>query len=72
MVTRTRPRGGRNGGWTFDVYEGNTTARVWFNNKAFHAMPAYLNGLNNMILRANVPPNQRHKYGNYVSSIITT
>jgi len=29
-------------------------ARVWYNNKAFHAMPTFLNTMNNAILRANV------------------
>ncbi|CAD5121418.1 DgyrCDS9938 [Dimorphilus gyrociliatus] len=30
-------------------------ARVWFNHKGLHSMPAYLNTLNNAILRANLP-----------------
>ncbi len=29
-------------------------ARVWYNNKGFHAMPTFLNTMNNAILRANV------------------
>jgi ATP-binding cassette subfamily A (ABC1) protein 2 len=28
--------------------------RVWYNNKGFHAMPVFLNVMNNAILRANV------------------
>jgi len=29
--------------------------KVWFNNKGFHSMPAYLNTINNAILRFNLP-----------------
>ena len=29
-------------------------ARVWYNNKGFHAIPTFLNVMNNQILRANV------------------
>ncbi|XP_065646706.1 phospholipid-transporting ATPase ABCA1 isoform X2 [Hydra vulgaris] len=32
------------------------TARVWFSNKGFHAMPAFINAMNNAILRAYVTP----------------
>lgn len=37
--------------------EKQHTARVWYNNKGFHAMPVFLNVLNNAILRANVRQN---------------
>lgn len=30
-------------------------AKAWFSYKGYHAMPAFLNTLNNAILRANVP-----------------
>ncbi|XP_055947316.1 ATP-binding cassette sub-family A member 2-like isoform X3 [Argiope bruennichi] len=30
-------------------------AKVWYNNKGYHAMPTYVNSLNNAILRANLP-----------------
>ena len=36
------------------VQEG---AKAWFSYKGYHSMPAYLNTLNNAILRANVPGN---------------
>ncbi|XP_066919865.1 ATP-binding cassette sub-family A member 2-like [Clytia hemisphaerica] len=32
------------------------TARVWFNNKGFHAMPTYINAMDNALLRAMLPP----------------
>ena len=37
----------------------NRIARVWYNNKGFHAMPTYLNVMNNAILRANVKERMR-------------
>ena len=30
-------------------------AKAWFNNKGFHAMPAFVNAINNAVLRANLP-----------------
>ncbi|KAG8190583.1 hypothetical protein JTE90_014059 [Oedothorax gibbosus] len=30
-------------------------AKTWYNNKGYHAMPTYVNSLNNAILRANIP-----------------
>jgi ATP-binding cassette subfamily A (ABC1) protein 2 len=32
----------------------NRKARIWYNNKGFHAMPTFLNVMNNALLRANV------------------
>ncbi|XP_061735979.1 glucosylceramide transporter ABCA12 isoform X2 [Nerophis ophidion] len=32
-----------------------TLSKVWFNPEGHHTMPAYLNSLNNLILRANLP-----------------
>ena len=32
----------------------NRISRVWYNNKGFHAMPTFLNVMNNALLRANV------------------
>ncbi|RMZ97609.1 ATP-binding cassette sub-family A member 2 isoform X3, partial [Brachionus plicatilis] len=37
--------------------EKERIARIWYNNKGFHAMPVFLNVLNNAILRANVRQN---------------
>ncbi|XP_037068888.1 ATP-binding cassette sub-family A member 2-like [Pollicipes pollicipes] len=31
-------------------------AKAWFNHKGLHAVPAYVNALNNAVLRANLPP----------------
>ncbi|XP_052239441.1 ATP-binding cassette sub-family A member 2-like isoform X2 [Dreissena polymorpha] len=36
------------------------TAMAWYNNKGYHAMPVYLNTLNNAILRANLPKHKGH------------
>ncbi|XP_043210384.1 ATP-binding cassette sub-family A member 2-like [Amphibalanus amphitrite] len=30
-------------------------AKAWFNNKGFHAVPAFVNAINNAVLRANLP-----------------
>ncbi|CAN7944115.1 unnamed protein product, partial [Ixodes pacificus] len=35
-------------------------AKVWYNNKGYHAMPTYVNSINNAILRANLPPEKGH------------
>ncbi|KAK3588921.1 hypothetical protein CHS0354_023682 [Potamilus streckersoni] len=52
----------RYGGWSFEtstdsMSTSTLTAKVWFNNKGHHAMPAFVNALNNAILRANVDLN---------------
>jgi ABC-type multidrug transport system ATPase subunit len=50
------------------VQEG---AKAWHSFKGYHSMPAYLNTLNNAILRANLPSqkkNQSTKYGIKTSS----
>ncbi|KAL3877830.1 hypothetical protein ACJMK2_035474 [Sinanodonta woodiana] len=48
----------RYGGWSFEraadsLSTSNLTAKVWFNNKGHHAMPAFINALNNALLRVN-------------------
>lgn len=35
-------------------------AKVWYNNKGYHAMPTFVNSINNAILRANLPPEKGH------------
>ncbi|XP_056088824.1 phospholipid-transporting ATPase ABCA1 [Rhinichthys klamathensis goyatoka] len=50
-----------------DVLMGLTSqnnVKVWFNNKGWHAMAAFVNIMNNGLLRANLPPDmERRKYG---------
>eukprot|EP00062_Callorhinchus_milii_P012447 gi/632959600/ref/XP_007895712.1/ PREDICTED: ATP-binding cassette sub-family A member 13 [Callorhinchus milii] len=59
----------RLGGWSFgmqlppDLKQGNFSSlqisslvKVWYNQLGFHAEPAYLNKLNNLLLWANLPP----------------
>ena len=36
----------------------NEAAKVWYSFKAYHAMPVYLNVINNAILRAHLPPGE--------------
>ncbi|XP_043857076.1 ATP-binding cassette sub-family A member 13 [Dromiciops gliroides] len=58
----------RLGGWSFGVKvpnqgqdtninmsESPTLAKVWYNQKGFHALPSYLNHLNNLILWQHLP-----------------
>lgn len=40
-----------------------SAAKVWYSLKGYHAMPAYLNALNNAILRGNIDPMQQSEYG---------
>ncbi|XP_074139691.1 LOW QUALITY PROTEIN: ATP-binding cassette sub-family A member 13 [Sminthopsis crassicaudata] len=59
----------RLGGWSFGVRIPNqgedsninmsksqTLAKVWYNQKGFHALPSYLNHLNNLVLWQHLPP----------------
>ncbi|KPP71580.1 hypothetical protein Z043_109489 [Scleropages formosus] len=56
------------GGWEFGaslpadlkmgitaVPPNRTLTKVWYNPEGYHSMPAYLNSLNNFILRSNLP-----------------
>ncbi|XP_054642461.1 uncharacterized protein abca12 isoform X2 [Dunckerocampus dactyliophorus] len=46
-----------------------TLSKVWFNPEGHHTMPAYLNSLNNFILRSNLPADKEpQKYAISVSS----
>uniref|UniRef100_A0A4W4HCX6 ATP-binding cassette, sub-family A (ABC1), member 12 n=1 Tax=Electrophorus electricus TaxID=8005 RepID=A0A4W4HCX6_ELEEL len=62
----------RYGGWSFgealpndlqmdisDVPKNRTLTKVWYNPEGYHTMPAYLNSLNNFILRANLPADKQ-------------
>uniref|UniRef100_A0A8C3JIC3 ATP binding cassette subfamily A member 12 n=1 Tax=Calidris pygmaea TaxID=425635 RepID=A0A8C3JIC3_9CHAR len=66
----------RYGGWSFGlpltrdlqfdikpVPPNRTLTKVWYNPEGYHSLPAYLNSLNNFILRANLPKNETSKYG---------
>ncbi|CAF4604830.1 unnamed protein product [Rotaria socialis] len=49
----------RYGGITFgdqieDDYDNRSHALIWFNNKGYHALPSYLNVMNNLILRSKI------------------
>ncbi|XP_048050303.1 glucosylceramide transporter ABCA12 isoform X2 [Megalobrama amblycephala] len=71
----------RYGGWDFgkplpidlkldmlDVPENRTLSKVWYNPEGHHTMPAYLNSLNNFILRSSLPPEKRQQYTISISS----
>nr|XP_055071071.1 uncharacterized protein abca12 [Misgurnus anguillicaudatus] len=71
----------RYGGWDFgsplpvdlkmdmvDVPKNRTLAKVWYNSEGHHTAPAYLNSLNNFLLRSSLPPEKRQKYTISVSS----
>ncbi|KAM4558332.1 uncharacterized protein abca12 [Odontesthes bonariensis] len=51
------------------VPKNRTLSKVWFNPEGHHTMPAYLNSLNNLILRSNIPADKDpQKYAISVSS----
>ncbi|RVE58102.1 hypothetical protein OJAV_G00206000 [Oryzias javanicus] len=51
------------------VPKNRTLSKVWFNPEGIHTMPAYLNSLNNLILRSSLPAEKEpSKYGISVSS----
>uniref|UniRef100_A0A8B9RD21 ATP-binding cassette, sub-family A (ABC1), member 12 n=1 Tax=Astyanax mexicanus TaxID=7994 RepID=A0A8B9RD21_ASTMX len=71
----------RYGGWSFgnalptdlqmdimEVPKNRTLTKVWYNPEGHHTLPAYLNSLNNFILRSNIPADQRQKYAISLSS----
>ncbi|KAM4608568.1 glucosylceramide transporter ABCA12 [Polymixia lowei] len=52
-----------------EVPRNRTLAKVWYNPEGHHTMPAYLNSLNNFILRSNLPADKDpRKYGISISS----
>ncbi|XP_059199203.1 glucosylceramide transporter ABCA12 [Centropristis striata] len=52
-----------------EVPKNRTLSKVWFNPEGHHTMPAYLNSLNNIILRANLPADKDpRKYAISLSS----
>ncbi|XP_041370956.1 ATP-binding cassette sub-family A member 2-like [Gigantopelta aegis] len=46
---------GKNSPTLFRKLAVRSAAKVWFNHKGYHSMPAFLNTINNAILRANLP-----------------
>ncbi|KAM6269041.1 glucosylceramide transporter ABCA12 [Porphyrio hochstetteri] len=71
----------RYGGWSFGlplttdlqfdirpVPANRTLTKVWYNPEGYHSLPAYLNSLNNFILRANLPKNETSRYGIFLSA----
>uniref|UniRef100_A0A670I5E3 ATP binding cassette subfamily A member 12 n=1 Tax=Podarcis muralis TaxID=64176 RepID=A0A670I5E3_PODMU len=65
----------RYGGWSFGlpltndlkfditpVPANRTITKVWYNPEGYHSLPAYLNSLNNFILRANLPKENSSGY----------
>ncbi|XP_009581458.1 PREDICTED: ATP-binding cassette sub-family A member 12 [Fulmarus glacialis] len=71
----------RYGGWSFGlplttdlqfdirpVPPNRTLTKVWYNPEGYHSLPAYLNSLNNFILRANLPKNETSQYGIFLSA----
>uniref|UniRef100_A0A8C2TPX5 ATP binding cassette subfamily A member 12 n=1 Tax=Coturnix japonica TaxID=93934 RepID=A0A8C2TPX5_COTJA len=71
----------RYGGWSFGmpltrdlqfdikpVPPNRTLTKVWYNPEGYHSLPAYLNSLNNFILRANLPNNETSRYGIFLSA----
>ncbi|KAI1885293.1 hypothetical protein AGOR_G00218660 [Albula goreensis] len=52
-----------------DVPNDRTLTKVWYNPEGHHSMPAYLNSLNNFILRSSLPADKDpQSYGISVSS----
>uniref|UniRef100_A0A674P497 ATP-binding cassette, sub-family A (ABC1), member 12 n=1 Tax=Takifugu rubripes TaxID=31033 RepID=A0A674P497_TAKRU len=52
-----------------EVPKNRTLSKVWYNPEGHHTMPAYLNSLNNLILRSNLPANKDpQEYAILVSS----
>ena len=61
----------RFGGWSLEPpsVSGNIStpqARVWFNNKGYHAIPSYFNALSNNLLRTAVSPSETSDYGQHL------
>ncbi|XP_077435659.1 uncharacterized protein abca12 [Vanacampus margaritifer] len=42
-------------------FDNATLSKVWFNPEGYHTMPAYLNSLNNVILRSKLPADKDPK-----------
>uniref|UniRef100_A0A8C9WNN1 ATP-binding cassette, sub-family A (ABC1), member 12 n=1 Tax=Scleropages formosus TaxID=113540 RepID=A0A8C9WNN1_SCLFO len=73
----------RYGGWEFGaslpadlkmgitaVPPNRTLTKVWYNPEGYHSMPAYLNSLNNFILRSNLPAEKDPRHYPYPGQIV--
>ena len=60
----------RYGGWSFEGSTIDPEVTIWWNSKGWHSLPAYFNALSNMILRAQVSPQNRGKYGELETSLL--
>ena len=49
----------------FDNETSGTSSKliVWYNNKAYHALPSYTNAIHNAMLRSMVDPSNISDYG---------
>ncbi|XP_039280718.1 phospholipid-transporting ATPase ABCA1 isoform X2 [Nilaparvata lugens] len=43
-----------------DIHYKTNNVKVWFNNKGWASSVSYMNAINNVILRSNLPANQSH------------
>lgn len=60
----------RYGGWTFSKNaDGSLQNTVWFNNKGFHALPAFQNALNNLMLRSRLADKHLMQFKDYGISV---
>ncbi|XP_021053769.1 ATP-binding cassette sub-family A member 12 isoform X2 [Mus pahari] len=66
----------RYGGWSFGlkltndlrfdvtaVPDNRTLAKVWYDPEGYHSLPAYLNSLNNFLLRVNMSEHEAARHG---------
>ena len=57
----------RFGGWTFgnpsSSKDSDQVATVYYNNKGYHALPSYMNAMNNIILRSSISKGKPSDYG---------
>ncbi len=60
----------RYGGWSFEGSTIDPEVTIWWNSKGWHSLPAYFNALSNMILRSQVPPQNRGQYGELETSLL--
>ena len=55
----------RYGGFSFMTGEDSLQAKVWYNNKGYHALPAYQNAYTNTLLRSRLGEAENAEdYGN--------